>query len=89
MWKFPPQYAIHAKPSLDGPKCRSLTRVITAATAVDADGEGLKRGGPEAAAVVVKVGREPVVPRRSGAGQDPWLGDRLDDGVSKDQFNFG
>ena len=81
MWKFPPQFAIHSKSpflSLDGPKCRSLTRMITAATAVDADGEGLKRGGPEAAAVV-KVGREPVVPRRPGAGQDPWLGDRLDD----------
>ena len=51
--------------------------MITAATAVDADSEGLKRGGPEAAPVV-KVGREPVVPRRPGAGQDPWLGDRLD-----------
>ena len=70
-------YSCKALSCLDGPKCRSLTRVITAATAVDADGEGLKRGGPEAAAVV-KVGREPVVPRRPGAGQDPWLGDRLD-----------
>ena len=81
MCKFSPQCAIHAKSpflSLDGPKCRSLTRVIAAATAVDADGEGLKRGGPEAAAAVVKVGRETVIPRRSGAGQDPWLGDRLD-----------
>ena len=64
--------------SLHGPKCRSLTRMIAAATAVDADGEGLQRGGPEAAAVV-KVGREPVVPRRSGSGQDPWFRDRLDD----------
>ena len=55
----------------------SLTRVINSSAAAEADGEGLKRGGPEASSVV-KVGRDSVVPRRRrAAGQDPRLGDRL------------
>ena len=47
-----------------------------AATAAEAYGEGLQRGRPEPSGVV-KVGREPVVPRRCRSGQDPRLGNRL------------